>query len=185
MRDQKEVLVQDLSKPSEIKRYKNNNIYRRDMTFGTPLYFAPYFTRAASQPEGITYLSKVLGVLTVLPQDIANFEDELLLYANNDSGLVKKWLAGIDTGTSKESSTYYFLADPVQLSKPLLKDGGRKKGRGKGWIAAMIPKNRCVTFEEFTRRIMMANTRPEVDSMPSSRSLSRHQAMNSNLPESE
>lgn len=156
MRDQKEVLIQDLSKPDEIKRYKENFIYRRDITFGSPLYFAPYFTRAANETEGITYLSKVLGVLTVHPQDIASFEDELLVYADNDKELVQKWIAGIEPGNSKESKTYYFLAAPVRLSKPLLKDGGREIGRGRGWIAAMIPKNRCVTFEEFTRRMVLA-----------------------------
>ena len=157
MRDQKEILIQDLSRPQEIKRYKDNNVYRRDVTFGSPLYFAPYFTKGAKQPEGIVYLSKVLGVLTVRPQDVPNFEDELLLYADEDATLVRKWLAGIGTETSKEPYTYYFLAEPVLLNNPLLKDGGSKKGRGKNWIAAMVPKNRCVTFEEFTKRIMMAN----------------------------
>ena len=157
MRDQKEILVQDLSRPREIKRYTENNVYRRDVTFGSPLYFAPYFTKGAKQPEGIVYLSKVLGVLTVRPQDVLNFKDELLLYADKDTTLVKKWLAGIGAEKSKEPHTYYFLAEPVSLNNPLLKDGGRKKGRGKNWIAAMIPKNRCVTFEEFTKRIMMAN----------------------------
>jgi hypothetical protein len=38
----------------------------------------------------------------------------------------------------------------------LKKDGTNKKGRGKNWIAALIPKNRCVTFEEFTKRLMKA-----------------------------
>lgn len=150
MRDQKEVLIQDLSKPDEINRYKDNNIYRRDSTFGSPLYFAPYFTRAAkiSDGEGITSLSKVLGVLTVRPQDVKSFEDELLDFADRDKKLVDKWLKGIETKTQEEPATYYFLADPIRWSKPLLKDGGREKGRGKDWIAAMIPKNRCVTFEE-------------------------------------
>ena len=60
---------------------------------------------------------------------------------------------------SKEISTYYFLDDPVALGTPLLKDGGNKKGRGKNWVAAMIPKNRCVTFQEFTRRVIFANSK--------------------------
>ncbi len=59
--------------------------------------------------------------------------------------------------------TRTFLDDPVKLDRPLLKDGGNKKGRGKGWIAAMIPKNRCVTFEEFTRRMVMANQAFEIE----------------------
>jgi hypothetical protein len=160
MRDQKEVLVQDVSNPDEITRFKENNIYRRDVTFGSPLYFAPYFTRAANETKGITYLSKVLGVITALPNDIESFKDELLEFANKDKKLVAKWLAGIETQKLAEPNTYYFLADPVQLDKPLLKDGGREKGRGKGWIAAMIPRNRCVTFEEFTRRIVESANKP-------------------------
>lgn len=154
MRDQKEVLVQDVSNKDEIKRYKENNIYRRNETFGSPLYFAPYFTKAASEKVGITSLSKVLGVITARSDDIKSFKDELLEFANKDNKLVRKWLAGIETKKSTETNTYYFLADPVQLDKPLLKDGGREKGRGKGWIAAHIPRNRCVTFEEFTKRIV-------------------------------
>jgi len=160
MRDQKEVLVQDVSNPDEIKRYKENNIYRRDATFGSPLYFAPYFTRAANETEGITYLSKVLGVITALPNNIESFKDELLEFAGKDEKLVEKWLAGIETKKSTEPNTYYFLAYPVRLDKPLLKDGGREKGRGKDWIAAMIPRNRCVTFEEFTKRIVESTSKP-------------------------
>lgn len=156
MRDQKEVLIQDLSERDEIKRYKESFIYRRDVTFGSPLYFAPYFTRAAGETEGITQISKILGVLTINPQDIGSFKDELLVYADSDNELVEKWLAGVAPIKSKESATFYFLAHPVELNRPLLKDGGKEKGRGKGWIAAMIPKNRCVTFEEFTRRMVMA-----------------------------
>lgn len=160
MRDQKEVLVQDLSEPNEIDRYINFRVYRRDVTFGSPLYFAPYFTRNAKREEGegISYLSKVLGVLTVRPDELLSFRDELLLYANNDDDQVTRWLGGVKNELTNDPHTYYFLAEPVRLNKSLLKDGGNKKGRGKGWVAAMIPKNRCVTFEEFTRRIILANT---------------------------
>ncbi len=159
MRDQKEVLIQDLSKSDEIRRYKDNFIYCRDATFGSPLYFAPYFTRAApNEVEGITYLSKVLGVLTIKPKDVKSFEDELSVFANNDKSLVKKWLAGIKQENIDVPSTYYFLASPIKLKKPLMKDQGKSKGRGKGWIAAMIPKNRCVTFEEFARRMVLTES---------------------------
>lgn len=158
MRNQKEVLIQDLSKPDEISLFRDNHIYRRDVTFGSPLYFAPYFTRAAQGIEGISHLSKVLGVLSIKPQDIKTFVDELHVYADNDEFLVKKWLLGIEEIESDQPVTYYFLAPPVLLNKPLLKDGGKEVGRGKGWIAAMIPKNRCVTFEEFTKRIILAQS---------------------------
>ncbi len=159
MRDQKEVLIQDLSDPDEIDRYINCRVYRRDVTFGSPLYFAPYFTRKASRDEGegVCYLSKVLGVLTVRSEELSSFKDELLIYSGNDSEQVSRWLSGVDQNSTKDPYTYYFLAEPVKLNKPLLKDGGNKKGRGKGWIAAMIPKNRCVTFEEFARRMVLAN----------------------------
>jgi hypothetical protein len=154
MRDQKEVLVQDLSDSTEIRRYEENLIYRRDVTFGTPLYFAPYFTRASGQGEGIRYLSKILAVLTISAKDIGSFEDELRGYADNDMDLVEKWLSGVQMDNSEESRTYYFLAAPVALNRALMKDGGIAKGRGKNWIAAKIPKNRCVTFSEFTKRLV-------------------------------
>ena len=44
--------------------------------------------------------------------------------------------------------TYFFLDKPLKLEIPLQKDKGTKKGRGKNWIAAFIPRNRCVTFSE-------------------------------------
>ena len=155
MKNQKEVLIQDLGNVKEINRFVDCHVYRRDATFGSPLYFAPYFTRASnrSEGEGISYLSKVLGVITAKAKDIQSFRDELLSYAE-DENLVNTWLKGTKDVESEEPVTYYFLAKPVKFIKPLLKDGGNKPGRGKDWIAAMIPKNRCVTFEVFTKKII-------------------------------
>jgi hypothetical protein len=161
MRLQKEVLIQDLAKEEEVRRYVASRVYRREPTYGTPLYFAPYFTRRAvdvtplAANEGISHLSKVLGVITMRGSDVESYKDELLAFAEGDTLTVQCWLTGVDS-TSADESTYYFLAPPVTFPKPLLKDGGIKKGRGKGWIAAKIPKNRCVTFEEFSRRMVIA-----------------------------
>ena len=159
MNELKEILIQDLGNEKEIERFKEYHIYRRGVTFGSPLYFAPYFTRKAKQEEGegIAYLSKVLGVLTLKPKDIGNFEADLLRFANKDQSIVKKWKKGVLL-TDKEIDniyTFYFLGEPLKLKNNLLKDGTKEKGRGKNWIAAMIPKNRSVTFEEFVRRINM------------------------------
>jgi phage regulator Rha-like protein len=156
MNEQKEILIQDLSDETELERYREHNLYRRDQTFGTPLYFAPYFTISANQPEGegISYLSKVLGVLTLVPNEIDNYEIDLRRF-KNDNEIVGKWIQGVKLNSAEitDSLTYYFLDEPVTINENLLKDGGNKKGRGKNWIAAMIPKNRCVTFEEFVRRM--------------------------------
>ena len=46
-----------------------------------------------------------------------------------------------------------FLGEFVNVNKPFRKDGGNKTGRGKGWIAAMISRNRCIPFKEFIRRM--------------------------------
>ena len=161
MKEQKEILIQDLSDPLEIKRYREFHIYRRDITFGSPLYFSPYFTSKAKQPkgEGISFLSKILGILTLTPNDIRNFEDDLHRFTS-DKQLVKKWIKGVELDLSSGSEdifTYFFLAEPLDIPHPLKKDSG-KKGSGKGWIALMIPKNRCVTFEEFTKRLLKQNT---------------------------
>lgn len=54
---------------------------------------------------------------------------------------------------SSEENSYYFLGEFVNFKKPFRKDGGNKTGRGKGWIAAMISRNRCIPFKEFIRRM--------------------------------
>ena len=160
MKTQKEILVQDLSEPTELARYKKYAVYRRDVTFGTPLYFAPYFTRnvGASLGEGMKYLSPILGVLTLKPCEIGEYETELHSFSE-DSSRVEKWKKGVmlgDVKHQKTERTFYFLGRRVDLPKPLLKDGTIKKGRGKNWIAGMIPKNRCVTFAEVVRRLRNA-----------------------------
>ena len=156
MREQKEILVQDLGDKNEIERYKGNQVYRRDVVFGSPLYFSPYFTRKANQQEGegILYLSKVLGILSLNPNDIENYTDELLKFSDSNNNLCKKWISGVkkDVGVDKVF-TYFFLDKALKLKTPLMKDGGMKKGRGNNWIAGMIPKNRCVSFQEFVKRI--------------------------------
>lgn len=155
MREQKEILVQDLSKPKEIERFLKFQVYRRDVIFGSPLYFSPYFTRKANQPEGegISYLSKILGKLTLSPKDIENFHDDLNKFTNNHT-LVQRWVTGVILIPAERDRTftYFFLDKPLKLKTPLRKAGTIKKGRGKNWIAGMIPKNRCVTFSEFTDR---------------------------------
>ena len=55
---------------------------------------------------------------------------------------------------NKETTfTYYFLDEPLTFKSALRKDPGREKGRGKDWIAAMIPPNRCVSFIDFIKHI--------------------------------
>ncbi len=152
--NQKEILIQDVGDKLELKKFKESNLYRRDKIFGSPLYFAPYFTRNSGDTEGISYLSKIVGIISAKPNEISSFKDELITFADGKNNLVDKWLLGVDSDSEDSVFTYFFLDDPVILPKPLMKDGGNKKGRGKDWIAAMIPKNRCVSFEEFTKRLV-------------------------------
>lgn len=154
LRNQKEILIQDVGNDIELKKFKNSNLYRRDKIFGSPLYFAPYFTRNSGEILGITYLSKVAGIISAKPNEILSFRDDLVAFAGDKQYLVDKWLSGVKMDKEDSIFTYFFLDDPVVLFKPLLKDGTNKKGRGKNWIAAMIPKNRCVSFEEFTKRLI-------------------------------
>lgn len=227
MSNQKEILVQDLGIPNEIDRFFNN-IYRRNKVNGSPLYFAPYFTRNNdTQEEGISHISKILGIITT--NDISwekikescekfiNLFDDKCLYKEE---LLNKWKNGIakdekfltdiqmqinelnnilqakqkalenhrehkyaksrknleneiseikeilskDDNVSaywKDSIyTYYFLDNPTKLNSPLLKDGGNKIGRGKNWIAAAIPPNRCVSFSDFLQHSSLV-TKPE------------------------
>jgi len=154
MNELKEILIQDLSDKTEIKRFKEFRIYRRNQTFGTPIYFAPYFNRGSGETEGITNLSKILGILTFKPADIENYRSDLESFSNQ-SQTVDLWIKGISLGNDNKDFvyTYYLLDEPLTFKTPLKKDGGRQKGRGKNWIAAMIPPNRCVSFTDFIKHI--------------------------------
>ncbi|WP_367915907.1 hypothetical protein [Leadbetterella sp. DM7] len=154
MKELKEILIQDLKDQNEIRRFKEFGIYRRGQTFGTPIYFAPYFNRGSGEIEGITKLSKILGTLTFKPEDIENFRSDLESFAPNKE-TVDRWMEGIGLGNDNKESiySYYFLDEPLTFKTPLKKDGGREKGRGKDWIAAMIPPNRCVSFADFIKHI--------------------------------
>lgn len=154
MKELKEILIQGLGDLTEIKRFNEFRIYRRDQTFGTPIYFAPYFNRASEEIEGITKLSKILGILTFKPDDIENFRSDLESFSD-DPETVNMWIDGINLGNDNKDFiyTYYFLDEPLTFKTPLRKDGGIKKGRGKNWIAANIPRNRCVSFIDFVKHI--------------------------------
>ena len=154
MRELKEILIQGLGDNTEIKRFRDFSIYRRDQTFGTPIYFAPYFNRGSVETEGITKLSKILGIVTFKPEDIENFRSDLESFSD-DPNIINKWIQGVGLGNSKKNTlyTYYFLDEPLTFKTPLIKDGGIKKGRGKNWIAANIPRNRCVSFIDFIKHI--------------------------------
>ncbi|VBB45364.1 hypothetical protein TRIP_D300203 [uncultured Paludibacter sp.] len=154
MKELKEILIQDLKDRTEIKRFKEFRVYRRPQTFGTPIYFAPYFNRGSGEIEGITKLSKILGILTFKPDDIENYRSDLESFTT-DVNTVNRWIEGINIGNDNKdvAFTYYFLDEPLTFKKPLKKDGGRETGRGKNWIAAMIPQNRCVSFTDFIKHI--------------------------------
>jgi len=154
MREIKEILIQDLKDKTEIERFQNFGVYRRDQTFGTPIYFAPYFTRGATSQEGITNLSKIVGILTLTPNDIDTFRSDLEAFTD-DKNQVDNWINGVKHGNDVNNITftYYFLDRPLVLKSPLRKSQGNEKGTGKGWISKFIPKNRCVSFIDFINHI--------------------------------
>ena len=155
MKAQKEILVQDLSNKQEIEEYRNFNIYRRDVVFGSPLYFSPYFSRSSNQPEGegMSYISRVLGIISCKASEIDSFGEELESFCSEKTvkeknALLNKWKDGLKKYSEDSEYTFFFLDDPIRLPGKALKDSSSRnqEGRGKGWIASMIPKNRCVTF---------------------------------------
>lgn len=158
MKEIREVLIQDLQNPIEINRFLNYRIYRRFQTFGTPLYFAPYFGRGSGQIEGITNLAKVLGIITCKPEEIENFRSDLESFTDSNE-IVENWIKGVKYGKENKDivHTHYFLDESLKFKTPLKKDGGKQKGRGKNWIAAMIPPNRCVSFIDFIKHIPELN----------------------------
>jgi hypothetical protein len=97
----------------------------------------------------------------------SKYEHDLKRFAGDKSKLASVWLAGVNSLSKKITKrgssvknpkimTFYFLDTPVQILNPLQKSKGIKKGRGKGWIAAAIPKNRCVSFSTFCKKIIEA-----------------------------
>ena len=148
----REILIQDISIKNEIIKYLDYNIYSRDETYGRPLYFAPYFTKKSnrSEGEGISYLSAIIGILTLVPEEIDDLKDELELFTQ-DENLIEKWMKGINSEKNANTKkSYYFLYNPMTFKSPLLKV---PRIESKNWIGSMIPKNRCVTFEEFIKHI--------------------------------
>lgn len=156
MNNIKEILIQGLSNDEEEKRYNEYCIYRRNLTFGSPLYFAPYFSKMKDKNNyGIKSLSKILGIITATESGICNYISEFEKFTE-DKSLIEKWKKGIKIVNSKNDQTlytYYFLRKELEFKNPLVKDGGIQKGRGKNWIAANIPQNRCVSFSDFLKHI--------------------------------
>ena len=130
----------------------------RDQTFGTPIYFAPYFTRGATPREGICNISRILGILTLKPVEIQAFRTDLEGFSD-DNTQVERWINGVIHGNDDPNIvlSYYFLDKPFEFTTPLLKDRGNHKGVGEGWISKFIPKNRCVSFIDFIKHIPELN----------------------------
>ena len=173
---QKEILVQDLGNSREIRRL-SNCVYRRDKVNGSPLYFAPYITNKGARngpyPEGLCQISKILGIITTQHDKMvwANIEAS----CNNFSSIIKdvrrqplmeKWKRAIELeehGNAEEQLTYYFLDEPIVIAPALRKDRIHGERRGTGWIAAMIPKNRTITFADLLEQINKQKSRePEL-----------------------
>ena len=149
LNNRKEILVQDLSIDSEIEKFEKYNLYRRQKIFGSPLYFSPYYSKTTKNGEGIKTLSRICGIISAKPSEISSFIDDLNLFSDGNKDLVSKWLEGLKLDTDDTVYTYFFLEDPLILNTALLKETTKKKGQGKDWIAAMIPRNRCVSFFYF------------------------------------
>lgn len=166
----KEILVQDLGHPKEINRFMNYNVYKRPESAGKPLYFAPYFTRKANfeyegkSVEGIKFISKILGVLTIPKErnidfetDLENFVKEMKFSKEYSNNLIKKWKKGVNLVNDEdkfEEITFYFLEDPLILPGISKK---KKTSESKGWIGGLIPKNRTVTFKSVIENMELDN----------------------------
>ena len=152
MNDSSEILIQDLGKPSEIELYTQYNLYRRNPTYGHAFYFAPYFTRKSGRKEGISSIKKIFGIITTNLKKNEIGEQSLARFTE-DRALIKKWLTGLSHASDDKERTFYFLGNEFTFRTPLRKDPGNKKGRGKNWVAAMIPKNRRVGFIDLLNHI--------------------------------
>jgi len=148
MSNQKEILVQDLSEPNQIEKYKYG-LYRRDKVKGSPLYFAPYFTNKTDDP-GLGSISKILGIITTQNIEWQNVKPTCERFLENASYKkdekkrhLERWEKAVNSKdeTLKKDieATYYFLDDMTPI-QPRLKKGGK--------LLSQIPKNYTITFAE-------------------------------------
>lgn len=153
MKEIKEILIQDL-KGEEITRFEKYCIYRRDVQYGAPLYFSPYYTRAKGINEGIGSLSKIIGIITARKSEIESYISDIEGFSE-DAGQISRWIDGVKFGNDDPNSlhTYYFLDNPYFFKNPLKKAGGKNGGTGQNWIIKNISPNRCVTFLDFIKHI--------------------------------
>jgi hypothetical protein len=163
MSNQKEILVQDLSEPDQIEKYKYG-LYRRDKVKGSPLYFAPYFTNKTDDP-GLGSISKILGIITTQNIEWQNVKPTCERFLENASYKkdekkrhLERWEKAVNSKdeTLKKDieATYYFLDDMTPI-QPRLKKGGK--------LLSQIPKNYTITFAEllieYNYRDMILNTK--------------------------
>lgn len=146
------VLIQDISELSEIVRFEQFHVYRRNSPECEPAYFAPYFTREAPRPTGISSLCHVRGVLHFPRLQLNQYEEIIRQYTDNDA-LADQWIAGVLHHDENGVFTYYFL-EPTQVlfHNRLLKDPPGAVDEGLGWISRMIPQNRIVEINVFSHR---------------------------------
>ncbi len=152
MKKTREILIQNLGDTVEIELFEKYNLYRRDKTLGEPLYFAPCFTADSDKTTGISYLSKVLGVLTFRRSEFENIIHELDIFTD-DKAQKDNWIKGVQIEgnftPAEIEQTFYFLDEPIKFATPLVKDFENSRG----WIGKRIPKNRIVSFIDFLKHI--------------------------------
>lgn len=150
----KEILVQDVGDKEQIINFKENYLYRRPKPAIYPLYFAPYFTKKSEEKQGISFISKVLGVLTIKPELTDKIEKKLEEFATKDGEIHKeliiKWKKGLEKENKNKELTFYFLDKPIKLKKTVYKTETRYS---KGWIGGSIPPNRIITFQSLIERM--------------------------------
>lgn len=157
MKRQKEILVQDVGEGSDV-RFKDFHVYRREDIAGEPLYFAPYFIRESKGPEGISYLSKVLGKLDDFSaEDILKDTDKLNKFSSNRD-LIEKWIKGVEWEKDKgRKFSYLFLEkQPLCLNSPLKKSDEVKEVETE-LNNGNIGKNVRISFKDFVLRSIKAH----------------------------
>jgi hypothetical protein len=89
MKALKEILIQEVN-IAEINYFEKFIVDRCDQTFGTPIYFAPYYTRGTKELEGISNLAKVVGIFTLKPVNIDNFTSDLEVFSNDPEQVIQQ-----------------------------------------------------------------------------------------------
>ena len=117
----KNILIQDVGRESELQRFIGHNIYRRSEPLPNTVdhvdFFAPYFTSAAQEKMGLNgiYCVDMVSAFAAKRETLQKVFGNLSVF---------KWESGLNVLNDNYEgvATYYFLGESIVLKNPIVKE---------------------------------------------------------------